>query len=334
MTESPTVSVVVTFYNNVDYVERALRQLALLDEEPFEVLVTDDGSTDGTADLLRAGLDILPGARLIAVRQNSGIAAMRNLAVREARGDYVWFLDADDVWLPEAAGELRRLIGGGAADIAMVRAKRGTTVGDPRAKVLDSAAAGAYEGDDVVRLLLTGGVRGYLWNKAIRRTLLAAHPFPERRAQEDFAVISEILLAGARLVVSDRVLYWHIERPGSLTNTRISDFSDLEETCNRVLELVGADPRAATRFADELAFFRQWFYVSSVVNTSIRLGVADARTAGQVRQARRSITFHSVRATARVSRREGLIALLIKTLGPFYPPVYRAYVRRERSSSA
>jgi glycosyltransferase involved in cell wall biosynthesis len=94
-----SVSVVIPAYNAADTIGRALDSVAAQTVPPDEVIVVDDGSTDGTAALVAARTD-LP-IRLIASPGRSGAAAARNLGIAAARGEFVAFLDADDEWLPE-----------------------------------------------------------------------------------------------------------------------------------------------------------------------------------------------------------------------------------------
>ena len=89
-------SVVVAAYQAERTLAEALRSAFEQTHPPLEVVVCDDGSTDGTAEVLRGF-----GPRIVAFRQpNGGEAAAKNAAVKAARGDYVVVLDADDVFLP------------------------------------------------------------------------------------------------------------------------------------------------------------------------------------------------------------------------------------------
>lgn len=94
----PRVSIVVPLYNKAPYVLRTLESIAAQNMPDFEVIVVDDGSTDGSADVVRAFSD----ARFRLVRQaNSGPGAARNHGLLQSQAPYVAFLDADDQWLPE-----------------------------------------------------------------------------------------------------------------------------------------------------------------------------------------------------------------------------------------
>jgi glycosyltransferase involved in cell wall biosynthesis len=92
----PLVSAIIPTYNCAGYVGAAIRSVLDQGYAPMEVVVVDDGSTDGTVDVLRGFGERI---RLI-VQPNRGPAAARNAAVRAARGEYLAFLDGDDLWLP------------------------------------------------------------------------------------------------------------------------------------------------------------------------------------------------------------------------------------------
>lgn len=92
------VSVIVPLYNKIAWVERTLRSIAAQTFGDFEVIVVDDGSTDGSPAVVEA----FPDARFRLITQaNAGPGAARNRGIAEARAGLVAFLDADDAWRPE-----------------------------------------------------------------------------------------------------------------------------------------------------------------------------------------------------------------------------------------
>ena len=99
----PLVSVIVPTYNCGPFVAEALDSILSQDWQPLEVIAVDDGSTDDTLQVLQR----YAGRIRLLQQPNGGPAAARNLAVRESRGEYLAFLDADDLWLP---GHLRVLV--------------------------------------------------------------------------------------------------------------------------------------------------------------------------------------------------------------------------------
>lgn len=95
----PLVSAVIATYNAAKYVSLAIRSVLDQTYRNVEVLIVDDGSTDNTGEII---LPLLADSRVrYLVQENKGQAAARNYGVRESRGDYIGFLDADDLWAPE-----------------------------------------------------------------------------------------------------------------------------------------------------------------------------------------------------------------------------------------
>lgn len=96
MTGHPLVSCVVPVFNGAPFLQDAIASIEAQSWRPIEIIVVDDGSTDGTPDVIGA-----MGTRVHALRQeNAGPAAARNAGLRLARGEFVAFLDSDDEWLP------------------------------------------------------------------------------------------------------------------------------------------------------------------------------------------------------------------------------------------
>jgi glycosyltransferase involved in cell wall biosynthesis len=91
----PLVSVVIPVYNGEPFLREALDSVLAQDYEPFEVVVVDDGSTDGSGAIARS----YPEVRYIR-QENQGPAVARNAGIAAARGEFLAFFDADDVMLP------------------------------------------------------------------------------------------------------------------------------------------------------------------------------------------------------------------------------------------
>lgn len=90
----PLVSVIMPAFNQSRYIGAALESVFAQTYRPVEVVVVDDGSTDDTPAILAARAD-----RVVGVRQaNAGPAAARNTALAHVQGDFIAFLDADDLW--------------------------------------------------------------------------------------------------------------------------------------------------------------------------------------------------------------------------------------------
>jgi len=94
----PTVSVIVPTYNRQQYLTRALNSIFAQTYVDYEVIVVDDGSTDGTVEWLGVKY---PQVKLIQLKENRGAVVARNVGIKAAQGKFIAFLDNDDQWLSE-----------------------------------------------------------------------------------------------------------------------------------------------------------------------------------------------------------------------------------------
>lgn len=99
MPTAPTISVVIPCYNAEPYIAAAIRSVFLQDWPSIEIIVVDDGSKDNSAKVVA---DTFPTVKLVQ-QSNQGVAAARNTGIAIATGEWIAFLDADDIWL---AGKL------------------------------------------------------------------------------------------------------------------------------------------------------------------------------------------------------------------------------------
>lgn len=95
------VSVIMPTYNCGKYILQALDSVIAQTMTDWEVQITDDCSTDGTADILAPYLEKYPNIHYHCLAQNSGSGAARTEAIRRAGGKYAAFLDSDDLWTPD-----------------------------------------------------------------------------------------------------------------------------------------------------------------------------------------------------------------------------------------
>jgi glycosyltransferase involved in cell wall biosynthesis len=97
---APLASVVIPTYNREAFIEDAIHSVLVQSHPAIEILVVDDGSTDGTSRLLRRLQATHPKIQVLENRRRKGPSGARNSGILAAKGDYVAFLDSDDTWLP------------------------------------------------------------------------------------------------------------------------------------------------------------------------------------------------------------------------------------------
>lgn len=107
MKEVPYFSIVIPLYNKQEYVKATLLSVIYQSFREFEVIVIDDGSTDASTKIVES----LDDSRIRLIRQdNGGPSTARNRGIKEAKGKYIAFLDADDEWLPDKLEMQRDLL--------------------------------------------------------------------------------------------------------------------------------------------------------------------------------------------------------------------------------
>lgn len=177
---APLLSIVIPVYNRERFVGRAIQSCLNQADVDLEIVVVDDGSTDGTAQRVRSFVD--RRIRLLTHVANRGVSPARNTAVFAARGKWIVLLDSDDEILPGGLAAITRRIEECNSDVAalrfMVRLDSGET--SPVPSLSDETLD--YEGYMRWAESCVGGRQETLL--VIRRDTFAAVRFPEGRALE------------------------------------------------------------------------------------------------------------------------------------------------------
>ena len=100
MNTNTLISIVVPVYNAEKYLEETIKSIFLQGYPELEVILVDDCSTDGSADIIRRYQELYPNVYYHKLDVNSGVAIARNTAIELAKGRFVAFVDSDDIWKP------------------------------------------------------------------------------------------------------------------------------------------------------------------------------------------------------------------------------------------
>lgn len=167
----PAVTVIIPTCNRAPLLVRAIQSVLLQEWSDFELLVVDDASTDDTAAVVERIGD--RRIRLIRQDRNQGVAAARNRGMREARGQFIAFLDSDDEWLPEKLSRQLQRFELGGEGVGLIYTGVESVHPDGRRRVACSTARG-----DVYRAMLEANViHGGGSNVMIRREVIATAGF-------------------------------------------------------------------------------------------------------------------------------------------------------------
>jgi glycosyltransferase involved in cell wall biosynthesis len=199
---SSTISVVMPLYNGVHDVLRAVGSVLHQRVSDFELIVVNDGSTDGGEKIVR---DLKDGRIRVVDQENKGVSAARNRGVAEAKGELIAFLDADDEWKPNFLETIERLhrVFSACAVFATQYVYRELD-GSTRHPILHRVPQGEWEGVLEHYFDVAAHSDPPLWSSAIvvkKSALLSIGGFPEGIA------IGEDLLTWARLAVYYQIAY-------------------------------------------------------------------------------------------------------------------------------
>ena len=212
-TGKPAVSVIVPVYNVAPYLRRCVDSLLCQTLRDIEIILIDDGSTDGSGQLCDeyAAWD----ARIRTVhRENAGLSEARNAGIDLARADYFMFVDSDDWVEPDYCRIPWDIARSQQADLVMFQF-RNLRNGKER-KRRYSIAEGEKTQKEALALMI-GGVSITAWNKLYHRELFRENRYPRGRVYED-VFLTPVLVHGARHVFySSAVLYNKESRDGSIS---------------------------------------------------------------------------------------------------------------------
>lgn len=209
---------VIPCYNVQPYVEACLRSVLEQALPEVEVLCVDDGSSDGTVEVLRAMQEAHPGRIQLMTGAHRGACAARNTGLRHATGTYVQFLDADDVLLP---GKLaaQSAVAEGEALPEVIVGDYVEVYPDGRTQRINASDEGAWMGLIKTRL---GTTSANLWR---RDALQALGGWNEALASsQDYELMFRLLAAGGRVAFHRDPLTRVLKRSsGSISKTREKD---------------------------------------------------------------------------------------------------------------
>jgi len=96
------VSVIIPIYNRLQYLPAAIGSVLNQTYQDFEIIVVDDGSTEDVKGKISEYIKQNPSKKIkYFYQENKGVSAARNRGIKEATGEYIAFLDSDDIWVPE-----------------------------------------------------------------------------------------------------------------------------------------------------------------------------------------------------------------------------------------
>lgn len=223
---SPLISVIVPVYNVSPYLGRCIESITGQTYRNTEIILIDDGSTDGSGDICDryAAED---GRITVIHTENRGVSAARNAGIEIARGEWCAFIDSDDAIAADYLEYLYGMCVRYGSDLSCCFFIRGSD-DVPHYPESVSVTEKVESGKEACAGFLTDRYLYFITvaRKLIRMTTVKKFPYPVGRNHEDDATVYKYLYSSETVAVSDSVKYYYYDNPTSITALEGKRFSD------------------------------------------------------------------------------------------------------------
>ncbi len=261
------ISIIIPVYNSIDCLERCVRSCAAQTYDDIEIILVDDGSADGTAEL--ADLLAASDPRIKAFHKpNGGSSSARNLGIRSSAGEWLGFVDADDYIEPDM---YERLISFAEKEkLSVVQVCRDELAPDgsrlPMVVTVPDEPVEVVPEDFLKELLLHKGDCSFC-TKLVRRDLFDIALFPEGELNEDFRLFTDMLCSGKidKVGILPDIGYHVCYREGSNTRKDRNEFSrvfiDIVVNADRMEEMCASSHPTLKEYARRFALVQRLDYL-------------------------------------------------------------------------
>ena len=217
------ISIIVTVYNIENYLPHCLNSISNQTYKNLEIILVEDGSTDSSGKICDefASHD----SRCHVIHQaNQGACMARNIGKKEAKGNYLYFMDGDDYMHHDAIRVMYEAINSNSNkyDIAVIGHKRTDNFNEDTLAAEDNNNY-VLDRHEMMSMLMGGidnmELAGYCWNKLYRKTVIESLSFRQFVPMEDFDFNLRVILNLRQVIVTPRVLYYYVQRPTSLVHS-------------------------------------------------------------------------------------------------------------------
>lgn len=246
------ISVTVPVYNAEEWLRDALASLQAQTHSDFEVVLVDDGSNDGSPDICQEFCERDPRFRLIR-QANAGVSAARNRGIEESRGEWIAFMDADDVMPPDALAVMAKHARRSGAGIVA----GGYTRGIPKQMPSGAGRAMTVDSDSAILIgLYQMRILNNPWGMLFRSSVFKEEPPLRFRhcRYEDLDLFYQAFERTDKVCILDRTVYFYRDNPGSFINTWSDARLDVLDVTDRMAEHMRRRSPALLRAAQDRRF--------------------------------------------------------------------------------
>lgn len=229
------VSVIVPVYNVENYLEKCLFSLVSQSLEEIEILVIDDGSTDGSKEIIRSFAQRYPTKIKSFEKENGGLSDARNFGLERASGGFIGFVDSDDYVSQDMFQEMYLLAIKHHAEMAICNLQKVDASGNITQKL--TQIPHLPEKIDVENhFSIFADLSYFACNKLFAKTLFKGKRFQKGMHFEDIALIPQLLLRCRTVVQTQNYHYQYLERTDSISKTHTERGLDILKAVREVEE--------------------------------------------------------------------------------------------------
>jgi len=214
---NPVVSVIIPVFNVVSYLEKSVKSVCTQTYDNLEILLIDDGSTDGSDKLCDSLANHDARIRVIH-KKNSGIADTRNVGLENVHGNFIVFIDSDDWVKSDMIERLLNVLLNENADI--VACENYFVYGDRIEKPDTSGKCVRQDSDSSLKTLLDDRkFRSRTWGRIYKASTWKGISFPSGTTYEDVSTVYKTYLKAKVIVLLDEPLYFYNQRDNSIVHS-------------------------------------------------------------------------------------------------------------------
>lgn len=215
------ISIILPIYNVEKYLKECLESILNQSYKDYELLIIDDGSKDNSLEIAK-NYKYKFKDLIIFTQDNKGVSEARNLALSNAKGEYILFVDSDDFLEKEMLEKIINTAVKTEADIVITNYYLYYDRNNYIKFLKDMPSLNIYDSFEVIDMMLRYVIQGQLWNKLFKSSLLKENNFEFEKGRyiQDIFPVFKVINNSKKIAYIDEALYFYRQREGSTVNKK------------------------------------------------------------------------------------------------------------------
>jgi len=210
------ISIITPSYNSSEFILQTIKSVLSQDYQNWEMIIVDDLSTDNSITMIKKYIALDNRFKLVLLKKNSGAAVARNAALEIAVGEYIAFLDSDDLWNTQKLSKQVTFMESNQIDFSFTAYNLIDSKNKPLDITVDSNQSGSFTYDDMLRKKATMGCSTVM----LRRSAFQDLRMPLLRTGQDYALWLKLLKTGKSAFILNEILTQYRILPNSISRNK------------------------------------------------------------------------------------------------------------------